>query len=140
MDYKELAADVLSGCDENCVACKYAGDNEVECTIAQAAATAITKLLARAEAAEALLRFWASRCKETTLRAEEAERFASNLCDLCDDFTDYVTSGVPNAAPYCANQCPECVNGRGWCTWGTACRGFAPKAAKRQEADEHGKV
>lgn len=104
------------------------------------AAESITKLLARAEAAEALLKFWEGRCKEATLRAEKAERFASNLCDLCDDFTDYVTSGVPNAAPYCANQCQECVNGRGWCTWGEACRGFYPKAAKRQEADEHGKV
>ena len=34
MDYKELAADLLSGCEENCADCKYAGDSEFECTIA----------------------------------------------------------------------------------------------------------
>lgn len=69
--------------------------------------------------------------------AEELEIIAD---DLFDDFVDYVTSGVPNAAPYCANQCPECVNGRGWCNWGEACKGFYPKAAKRQEADDNGQV
>lgn len=53
MDYKKLAADLLSGCEENCADCEYAGDSELECTIAQLAATAITDLLARAEAAEA---------------------------------------------------------------------------------------
>lgn len=60
MDYKKLAADLLSGCEENCADCEYAGDSEFECTIAQLAATAITALLARAEAAEE--------------RAEKAER------------------------------------------------------------------
>ncbi len=53
MGYKKLAADLLSGCEENCADCEYAGDSEFECTIAQLAATAITDLLARAEAAEA---------------------------------------------------------------------------------------
>lgn len=83
MDHKELAADLLSGCEENCANCEYAGDSEFECTIAQLAATAITDLLARAEAAEA--------------RAEKAERerdaAISDLTyiaraypvDLCDD-------------------------------------------------------
>lgn len=54
MKYKKLAADLLSGCEENCADCDYAGDSEFECTIAQLSATAITDLLARAEAAEAL--------------------------------------------------------------------------------------
>lgn len=52
MDYKKLAADLLSGCEENCADCEYAGDSEFECTIAQLAVTAITDLLSRAEAAE----------------------------------------------------------------------------------------
>lgn len=52
MDYKKLATDLLSACEENCADCKYAGNSEFECTIAELAATAITDLLARAEAAE----------------------------------------------------------------------------------------
>ena len=52
MDYKKLAEDLLSGCEENCADCGYAGDSEFECTIAQLAATAITDLLARAEKEE----------------------------------------------------------------------------------------
>lgn len=83
MDYKELAADLLSGCEENCADCEYAGDSEFECTIAKLAATAITDLLERSEEAEA--------------RAEKAERerdaAISDLTyiartypvDLCDD-------------------------------------------------------
>ena len=46
MDYKKLAADLLSGCEENCANCEYVGDSEFECTIAKLAATAITELLA----------------------------------------------------------------------------------------------
>lgn len=96
------------------------------------------------EAAMLRAKHWYLRCKFETNRAEKAEHIAEEAkhiaSELCDDFADYVTSGVPNPAPYCANQCPECVNCRGWCTWGTECQGFYPKAAKRQEADEHGKV
>lgn len=50
MDYKKLAADLLSGCEENCADCEYSGGGEFDCTIAQLAAKAITDLLARAEA------------------------------------------------------------------------------------------
>ena len=64
-------------------------------------------------------------------RAETAEEIAS---DLCDDFTDFVTGGVHNAAPYCANRRPECVNAHGWCDGDNrVCRGFMPKAAARKE-------
>ena len=64
-------------------------------------------------------------------RAEKAENIAS---DLCDDFTDFVTGGVHNAAPYCANCRPECVNQRGWCNGDNrVCRGFLPKAAGVKE-------
>ena len=64
-------------------------------------------------------------------RAETAEAIAS---DLCDDFTDFVTGGVPNAAPYCANRRPECVNAYGFCDGNNRlCRGFMPKAAARNK-------
>lgn len=64
-------------------------------------------------------------------RAETAEEIAS---DLCDDFTDFVTGGVHNAAPYCANRRPECVNAYGWCDGDNRlCRGFMPKAAVRKK-------
>lgn len=66
-------------------------------------------------------------------RAEKAENIAS---DLCDDFTDFVTGGVYNAAPYCANCRPECVNQRGWCNGDNrVCRGFLPKAAGTREEE-----
>lgn len=79
--------------------------------------SAITDLLARAEAAEA--------------RAEKAEEIAS---DLCDDFTDFVTGGIHNAAPYCANCRLECVNAHGWCNGDNkVCRGFMPRAAVWKE-------
>ena len=117
MDYNKLAVDLLLGCSENCADCQYAGDSEFECTIAKLAATAITDLLSRAEAAEA--------------RAEKAENIASALCD---DFTDFMTSGVHSAAPYCANMRPECVNAHGWCNGdNSVCRGFLPKAAGVKE-------
>lgn len=61
----------------------------------------------------------------------EVEEIASNLCD---DFTDFVTGGVYNAAPYCAKKRPECVNDRGWCNGDNCvCRGFLPKAARITE-------
>ena len=64
-------------------------------------------------------------------RTETAEETAS---DLCDDFTDFVTGGVHNAAPYCANRRPECVNAHGWCDGDNRlCRGFMPKAAARNK-------
>ena len=64
-------------------------------------------------------------------RLEKAENIAS---DLCDDFTDFVTGGVHNAAPYCANKRPECVNSHGWCNGDNrVCKGFLPKAAVKGE-------
>ena len=64
-------------------------------------------------------------------RAEKAQEIAS---DLCDDFTDFVTGGIHNAAPYCANCRPECVNAHGWCNGDNkVCRGFMPKAAVWKE-------
>lgn len=89
----------------------------IEASAFARAARSISDLLARAEAAEA--------------RAEKAEEISS---DLCDDFTDFVTGGVHNAAPYCANCRTECVNTRGWCNGdNSVCLGFLPKAAMEKE-------
>ena len=112
----------------------------------------ITDLLACAEEAEERCKKLESRCKrldEARERANEAaakwegmyrmaleraEREEETTTDLCDDFTDFVTGGVHNAAPYCANRRPECVNAHGWCDGDNRmCRGFMPKAAVRKE-------
>lgn len=74
MDYKKLAEDSLSGCDENCADCGYAGDSEFECTIVQLAATAITDLLARAEAAEAEAEHWKSAHHQAALNFQQENR------------------------------------------------------------------
>ena len=71
-------------------------------------------------------------------KAEEAraEKVKEIAIELCDDFTDFVTGGVHNAAPYCANFRPECVNNRGWCNGDNkVCRGFFPKAARIKKED-----
>lgn len=112
----------------------------------------ITDLLARAEAAEERCKELEERCKrlnEARERANEAaakwesmyrvaleraERAEETASDLCDDFTDFVTGGVHNAAPYCANRRPKCVNAYGWCDGNNrVCRGFMPKAAGQKE-------
>lgn len=116
------------------------------------AAEAITDLLASAEAEEERCKELEERCKrlnEDRERANEAaakwesmyhvaleraERAEETASDLCDDFTDFVTGGVHNAAPYCANRRPECVNAYGWCDGDNrVCRGFMPKAAGQKE-------
>lgn len=102
----------------------------------------LQELLARAEAAEKQRDEARQDCavaernhmieverrKAAEARAEKAKEIA---IELCDDFTDFVTGGVHNAAPYCANFRPECVNNRGWCNGDNkVCRGFFPKAAR----------
>lgn len=87
MDYKGLAAGLISGCEENCADCEYAGDSEFECTIAQLAATAITDLLARAEAAEKIVDEY----------AESARAIALWLTAFCDKSLSY-PSMISNAA------------------------------------------
>ena len=117
---------------------------EAICEWMEKAESAIKELLARAEAAEArceTLDKLVKEYQETIVpgyraRAENAENIAS---DLCDDFTDFVTGGVHNAAPYCANNRQECVNAHGWCNGdNSVCRGFLPKAAgiKKEEFEQ----
>ena len=122
------------------------------------AGKSIIELLARAEAAEERGKELEEHCKELEDRCkrlneareraneaaakwesmyrvalERAERAEETASDLCDDFTDFVT-GVHNAAPYCANRRPECVNAHGWCDGDNrVCRGFMPKAAGQKE-------
>ena len=162
MDYKEKAT-VLRVCSsrkgERCSHCPAFGQGwNCMKNAMKDGANAITDLLARAEAAEARVRelettFRIEKCDSgpecvelgkvrkalavamevAETRAEKAEEIAS---ELCDDFTDFVTGGVHNAAPYCANFRPECVNNRGWCNGDNkVCRGFLPKAAgiKKEE-------
>lgn len=116
MDYKAIAEQLEKIADSDpAVIAEWAA--VIRTKYLKNAANAITDLLARAEAAEA--------------RAEKAENIAS---DLCDDFTGFVTGGIHNAAPYCANCSPECVNARGWCNGDNkVCRGFMPKAAVWKE-------
>ena len=122
MNYKELV--------EHLKECGTYGFKQEECA---AAASAITDLLARAEAAEAAQETLQKAMEEYKAQAEKAAEIAS---DLCDDFTDFVVGGVHNAAPYCANRRPECVNAYGWCNGdNSVCRGFLPKSAgiKKEE-------
>ena len=66
-----------------------------------------------------------------TVDAVEAEKYD----ELRENFIDYVCSGIPNVAPYCANRCRECVDGRGWCKEDPAtCKGFNP-ALERKDND-----
>lgn len=41
-----------------------------------------------------------------------------------EDFLDYVLSGTQNAAPFCRNRHPDCVDKRGWCI-SVKCHGFS---------------
>ncbi len=136
MDYKKLAKSAF----KNAAIFRDAGDVSKAVDLLQYW-KAINDLLARAEAAEVrceTLEKMVKEYQETIVpgyreRAERAEEIAS---DLCDDFTDFVTGGVHNAAPYCANRRPECVNAHGWCDGDNrVCRGFMPKAAvgKKEE-------
>lgn len=57
--------------------------------------------------------------------------------DLAEDFIDYVCSGSPNPAPYCANACERCVDRRGWCENGSdECKGFRPKGYGERKENE----
>ena len=41
-----------------------------------------------------------------------------------EDFLDYALSGTQNAAPFCTNRHPDCVDKRGWCA-PVKCHGFS---------------
>ena len=113
MDYKKLAADLLSSCEENCADCEYAGDSEFECTIAQLAATAITDLPARAEAAEARCETLEKMVKEYQdelipgyrERAEKAERERDAAVSDIETILAYGNVNL-DTCQYCRNgQC-----------------------------------
>ena len=134
MDYKKLAKSAF----KNAAIFRDAGDVSKAVDLLQYW-KAINDLLARAEEAETrceTLKKMVKKYQGTIVpgyrkRAETAEEIAS---ELCDDFTDFVTGGVHNAAPYCANRRPECVNAHGWCDGDNrVCRGFMPKAAMEKE-------
>ena len=130
MDYKKLAADLLSSCEENCADCEYAGDSEFECTIAQLAATAITELLARAEAAEAhcetlekmvkeyqdeLIPGYRERAEKAEREAKEAQREAT-LCrngwKKAERELQIAVGGLVGQCKYCRKN-QECTSRKG---------------------------
>lgn len=110
MDYKGLAAGLISGCEENCADCEYAGDSEFECTIAQLAATAITDLLARAEAAEAraekaeIEKHEAISDLETIMAYGEADL---DTCEFCKNGQCYERGGTKPCLPKWRGQKEE---------------------------------
>lgn len=53
--------------------------------------------------------------RDAAIRKYEAEK---------EDFLDYALSGTQNAAPFCRNRHPDCVDKRGWCI-PVKCRGFS---------------
>lgn len=71
-----------------------------------------------------------TRTPNDPLTLEQIQEMAD---DIADDFISYVTGGVQNAAPYCANMRTECCERPGWCTgYSKSCKGFFPKAYCRQ--------
>lgn len=65
------------------------------------------------------------------------EELREMVDEIADDFISYVTGGVQNAAPYCANVRPECCERPGWCTgYSKACKGFYPKAYRRKPEEK----
>lgn len=53
--------------------------------------------------------------RDGAIRKYEAEK---------EDFLDYALSGTRNAAPFCRNRHPDCVDKRGWCI-PVKCHGFS---------------
>ena len=53
--------------------------------------------------------------RDGAIRKYEAEK---------EDFLDYALSGTQNAAPFCRNRHPDCVDKRGWCI-PVKCHGFS---------------
>lgn len=124
MDYESLVENLVfwSECISFNTRARYA---------CKQAANAITDLFGKVEQLEKKNDDLLERAEAAEARAEKAEKIAS---DFCDDFTDFVTSGIHNAAQYCANRRPECVDGRGWCNVDMkTCLGFYPEAAKKEE-------
>ena len=60
------------------------------------------------------------------------QRMQDHEENLREDFADYVTSGIPNPAPFCENMTLACTDTRGWCV-PLLCEGFKPKARDNDE-------
>ena len=69
-----------------------------------------------------------NRVREAEARAEKAERERDAAVKKYEaekeDFLDYALSGTQNAAPFCRNRHPDCVDKRGWCI-PVKCHGFS---------------
>ncbi len=69
---------------------------------------------------------------ELTARAEKAE---AERDTVVDDFQDFVTSGIHNMNPYCANRRQECTDCRGYCIE-NHCSGFRVTLPEPPEENE----
>lgn len=78
------------------------------------AATALSTLQAENEKLRAELEQVKAE-RDAAVKKYEAEK---------EDFLDYALSGTQNAAPFCRNRHPDCVDKRGWCI-PVRCRGFS---------------
>lgn len=72
------------------------------------------------EAATAIKALRADLARVTAERDGAVEKYEAEK----EDFLDYALSGIQNAAPFCMNRHPDCVDKRGWCI-PVKCHGFS---------------
>ena len=73
-----------------------------------------------ADAATAIETLRADLARVTAERDAAVEKYETEK----EDFLDYALSGTQNAAPFCMNRHPDCVDKRGWCI-PVKCHGFS---------------
>ena len=106
----EALIERLNQYSQSLIACQMGGEFSDVCVDA---ATALSTLQAENEKLRAgLERVTAER--DAAVKKYEAEK---------EDFLDYALSGTQNAAPFCRNRNPDCVDKRGWCI-PVKCHGF----------------
>ena len=108
MDYDKLIERLIA-CAEKCDRLENGmGDDIAD------AATALSTLQAESEKLRAELEQVKAE-RDAAVKKYEAEK---------EDFLDYALSGTQNAAPFCRNRHPDCVDKRGWCI-PVKCHGFS---------------
>ena len=72
------------------------------------------------DATTAIETLWADLARVTAERDAAVKKYEVEK----EDFLDYALSGTQNAAPFCTNRHPDCVDKRGWCA-PVKCHGFS---------------
>ena len=103
MDIEKLI-ERLNQYSQSLIAYKLGADFADACMDAATAIEALRADLARVTAE-----------RDAAVKKYEAEK---------EDFLDYALSGTQNAAPFCMNRHPDCVDKRGWCI-PVRCHGFS---------------